>query len=202
MSERDEIGIIVLAAGASVRMGKAKQSLEFGGTTLLRRAIQTALDSGCRPVVVVLGAGNEILRSEIKDFSVSIVINDDWQTGMSSSIRAGLGRLLEISGQITGVLIMVCDQPFVSAELLSRIVAVRKKTNAPVVASRYAATLGVPALFSRPLFSRLMDLEDTGGAKKIIKQFENETVAVSFENGKFDIDTPDDYLKLIDLPSE
>lgn len=202
MSETDEIGIIILAAGASVRMGKAKQLLEFDGTTLLLRAVQTALDSGCRPVVVVLGAGNEILGSGIKDFAVSIVINNDWHTGMSSSIKAGLEKLLEISDQIDGVLIMVCDQPFVSARLLSRIVAARKKTNAPVVASRYAATLGVPALFSRSLFSRLVDLEDTGGAKKIIKQFENEAVAVSFENGKFDIDTPDDYLKLINSRNE
>ncbi len=202
MNEKDEIGIVILAAGASVRMGKAKQLLEFDGTTLLQRSIQTALNSGCRPVVVVLGAGNDILSIGIKDFAVSIVVNDDWQTGMSSSIKTGLKKLLEISSQISGVLIMVCDQPFVSAELLSRIVAARKKTNAPVVASRYAATLGVPALFNRSLFSQLLDLEDTGGAKKIIKKFKNEAVAVSFENGKFDIDTPDDYLKLLNLRNE
>ena len=197
MSEKCEIGLIILAAGASVRMGKPKQSLEFDGTTLLRRSIQVALNSDCSPVVVVLGARNEILREEIKDCTVSIVINESWQAGMSSSIKTGLKKLIETENQMRGVLIMVCDQPLVSAELLNRITAAHKKTNAPVVASRYADTLGVPALFNRSLFPQLLELKETGGAKKIIKHFENEAVAVLFEEGKFDIDTPDDYLYLI-----
>lgn len=198
MAKKSEIGLIILAAGASVRMGEPKQSLEFNGKTLLQRTIQTALESECRPIVVVLGARIDNLKNEIKDFDVQIAENADWEQGMGSSIKAGLGKILEMNRQINGVLIMVCDQPFVSAELIKRIVEKYRKTNSLIVASAYSETLGVPALFGSRIFSRLLELEDSGGAKSIIEQFQEETASVLFEEGKFDIDTPDDYLRLSD----
>lgn len=196
MTKKVEIGLIILAAGASSRMGKPKQSLEFKGETLLQRAVQTALKSACRPIVVVLGSQIDILKNEIKDFDVQIAENAGWKRGMSSSIKTGLNRILEINNQISGVVIMVCDQPFVSAELIKQIVEKYRKTNSLIVASEYSATLGVPALFGSQIFSRLLELENSGGAKEIIKQFQNKTIAVPFEKGNFDIDTPEDYVKL------
>ena len=196
MAKKIEIGLIILAAGASARMGQPKQSLEFKGETLLQRAVQTALKSECRPVVVVLGAQINNLKNEIKDFDVQIAENADWKLGMSSSVKIGIEKISELNNQISGVVIMVCDQPFVSAELIDRLVEDHKKTKSLIVASRYAETLGVPALFGRQLFPRLLELDDSGGAKEIIRQFQDETIAVPFEEGNFDIDTPDDYLKL------
>lgn len=196
MAKKSKIGLIILAAGASVRMGKPKQLLEFNGETLLQRAIQTALDSECRPIVVVLGAQIGVLKNEIRDFDVQIVENSDWKKGMSSSIKKGLEKLLQINKQIGGVLIMVCDQPFVSAELINQIIETHRKTNSLIVASEYNETLGVPALFNSRMFPQLLDLESSGGAKKIIKQFQKETAVVLFEKGEFDIDTPEDYLNL------
>ncbi len=196
MAKKSEIGLIILAAGASVRMGKSKQSLEFEGKTLLQRSIQTALESECRPIVVVLGAQIDVLKNEIKDFDVQLAENADWEKGMSSSIKTGIEKILEINDQINGVVIMVCDQPFVSAQLINRLMENYKKTKNSIVASQYAETLGVPALFGKKVFPQLLELENFGGAKKIIEQYRNETFAVSFEEGKFDIDTPDDYLKL------
>ncbi len=196
MEKKSEIGLIILAAGASVRMGKSKQSLEFEGKTLLQRSIQTALESECRPIVVVLGAQIDVLKNEIKDFDVQLAENADWKKGMSSSLKTGLEKILEINNQINGILIMVCDQPFVSAELINRLMEDFKNTENLIVASRYAETLGVPALFDKQFFPRLLELDNSGGAKEIIQQFQNETVAVPFEKGNFDIDTPDDYLKL------
>ena len=198
MEKKSEIGLIILAAGASVRMGKPKQSLEFNGETLLQRAVQTAHETECRPIIVVLGAQADNLKNEIKDFDVQIAENADWKKGMGSSIKTGLEKILEINSQINGVLIMVCDQPFVSVELVNQIVETHRKTGSLITASKYSETLGVPALFDRRIFPQLLSLENEGGAKKIIKQFQNETAFVSFEEGKFDVDTPEDYLKLID----
>lgn len=196
MAKKSKIGLIILAAGASVRMGKPKQSLEFKGRTLLQRAVQTAYDSKCRPIVVVLGSRIDILKNEIKDFDVQIAENADWENGMSSSIKIGLEKVLEMNNQISGVVIMVCDQPFVSAELINRLIEGFEKTENLIIASQYAETLGVPALFGKQIFPRLLELDNSGGAKEIIRQFQNETIAVSFEKGNFDIDTPNDYLKL------
>ncbi len=197
MNEKGAIGLVILAAGESARMGKAKQLMEFGGKTMLQNAAETALASGCRPVIVVLGARSDILKNEIKDCGVQIVVNNNWQSGMSGSIKTGLEKLLETNDQTDGVVIMVCDQPFVSPALINEIVETFKKTNSLIVASEYAGTRGVPALFSRKLFSPLFDLENFGGAKKIIEYFADQTTSVAFEKGKFDIDTPEDYLKLI-----
>ncbi len=202
MKKQTAIGIIILAAGASVRMGKPKQTLEFDGKTLLQNAVQTALDSVCRPAAVVLGANAELLKDEIKDFDVEIAENPQWKSGMSGSIKVGLEKLLEKDDQINGVLITVCDQPFVSAELFDRIVETYRSADCLIVASKYAETLGVPTLFSRRLFPQLFDLENFGGAKKVIEHYEAETVAVSFEKGNFDIDTPEDYSKLINLQNQ
>lgn len=198
MAKKSAIGLIILAAGASVRMGEPKQLLEFNGKSLLQRAIQTALDSECRPIVVVLGSKIDILKNEIKDFNVQVAENAEWKYGMSSSIKTGLKKILELNNQITGVVIMVCDQPFVSGKLIDRIVETYRKSDSLIVASEYSKTFGVPALFGSRIFPQLLKLENSGGAKKIIGQFQSETAFVSFEEGKFDVDTPEDYLKLSD----
>jgi molybdenum cofactor cytidylyltransferase len=177
-------------------MRKPKQLLEFNGKTLLQHAIQTALGSVCRPIVAVLGSGSDRLKTELEDFNVLFAENFEWKNGMSSSIKVGLQKLLDSEDQINGVLIMVCDQPLVSSELINQIVETQQHTGSLIVASQYVKTLGVPALFSHLLFPHLFNLENIGGAKKLIKKFKNQTSAVNFPGGEFDIDTPEDYQKL------
>lgn len=189
-------GLIILAAGESARMGKPKQLLQFKGETLLRRAAQTAVESQANSIVAVLGANAKNLEKELSDLNLEIVFNKDWKTGMSSSITAGLEKLLEKNKNLQTVVITVCDQPFVSAELIDDLIEKYRTTNALIVASHYAETLGVPALFDRKLFTELKNLNEKSGAKSLIKKFQDQAVALDFPAGVFDIDTPGDYADL------
>ena len=161
------MGVVVLAAGGSRRMPGPKQLLRFRGVTLLRHAAQTAVAARCGPVVVVLGAAAlaKQLRFELVDLAVSVVDNHKWKDGMSSSIRAGI-EALEAAGSADAVLLMTCDQPYVTAEVLEQLVAAFHQSHPPAVACAYAGTVGVPALFDRALFAELKALEHDQGAKR------------------------------------
>lgn len=190
-------GLIILAAGESARMGKPKQLLEFKGETLLRRIAKTATQSQVYSIVAVLGANVQMLQKELDGFDLEIVHNKDWKTGMSSSIKAGLEKLLEKNRDLQAVVITVCDQPFVSAEIIDDLIEKYRQTNALSVASRYAETLGVPALFDKRLFTEIKNLTERGGAQSLIKKFRDKAVSLDFPAGAFDIDTPEDYSDLV-----
>ena len=198
----DNIGIILLAAGASKRLGKPKQLLQFQNETLLKRSAKIALDSHCHPVIVVLGANAEKLRVEIEAFDVEIVENADWEHGMGTSIQIGIKRFSENYPNASGVVVMVCDQPFVSADLIEQLVKSFRQTSAPIIASSYGETIGVPALFSRQIFPELMLLEADNGAKKIIYKHRKNVVMIAFEAGATDVDTEQDYSNLIKLETQ
>jgi molybdenum cofactor cytidylyltransferase len=187
----------VLAAGASRRLPGPKQLLRFRGVTLVRHAAQTAVAAGCGPVVVVLGAASAAkqLRFELVDLGVSIVENARWKEGMSSSIHAGLDALEQASPP-DAALIMTCDQPHVTPALLKQLVAAFVATHPPAVASAYAGTVGVPALFDRALFAELKALEHDQGAKGILERHLPRIGRIPFEQGAVDIDTPEDVRTL------
>jgi molybdenum cofactor cytidylyltransferase len=191
------IGIIVLAAGGSARLGKNKQSLQFRTTTLLRASVETALGCGSENVVVVLGASAGELKSEIDGLPVRVVINGDWQQGIGGSIRVGLSKLIE-DPHIDAVVFMLCDQPLVGPETIERLIAAHAAERKPIVASRYNFTFGVPALFGREIFDELMTLEGDAGAKSVIKKHLKEKVAfVDAPEAALDIDTMEQYESLI-----
>jgi len=194
--QTDSIGIILLAAGASARLGEPKQLLRFQGETLLRRSLKTALTVSNR-VIVTLGSQIEILRKEIEDLPVVIVENKNWETGMSGSIKVGLKKFLDDADQLKAVIVMVCDQPFVNEDLLEKIITKFQKTHSPIVACEYQNALGVPALFRKNLFPELLALDAQTGAKQLIKKYHALAAAISFPEGAFDIDTPADYENLI-----
>lgn len=201
MSE-SSIAIIVLAAGASSRMGVPKQLLMFEGETLLRRSVRVALETRARAVVVVLGADADAMREEINVPGALTVVNQSWAAGMSSSIRCGLGRALAAteSDELEAAILMLCDQPFVTSKVIRRLVNAYRKGRALLVASAYAAggekTLGVPALFSRALFPELMALDGAEGARGIIARHRAEAASVRVPEAAFDVDTPADYRAL------
>lgn len=190
------IAIIILAAGASTRMGTPKQLLPYHGRSLLSQTIESAIASVCKPVVVVLGANAVQIRSEINAASITIVENPDWHLGISSSIRRGILSLTANSQAIDAAIITVCDQPFLSTEIINHLVTAYYSTKKPIIACQYADTLGVPVLFSHIFFSELAVLSEDVGAKKLIKTHSKEVFSIPFPLGAIDIDTPKDYQQL------
>ena len=187
------VGAVILAAGSSSRMGRPKQTLQFQGKSLLRRATLAALDAGCRPVVVVTGAHAELSGRELDQLDVREAFNPDWETGMGSSVRAGIERLISIDGDVAAAVLLLCDQPHVTSNVISSLVAAHHTTGKPLIASAYGESFGVPALFSRTLFTELMQLAGSSGAKEIIKRHAAEAHFLPFPGGEVDVDTPDDF---------
>lgn len=197
MSDFSAIGIVILAAGASTRLGAPKQLLPYRGQSLLRHTAEVAIASGCRPIVVVLGAQAERLEAEVQQLPVYVVENKHWAKGMGSSIQTGLTVLQSIHPHIKAVVILLCDQPFISASLVHQLIEVHHRTNKPIVASEYANTVGVPALFSHVLFPVLMTLPADRGARYVIQNHAQAIARVSFPLGAIDIDTPGDYKQFL-----
>jgi len=160
-------GIILLAAGSSSRLGRAKQLIEFQGKTLIQKAIDEANKSQADCLVVVLGANADLVQTGFDPSSAAFIINSDWQQGMSSSMQAGLRFLMEKEA-INQVLLMLCDQPFVDASLLNKLINAKETSGKGIVAAAYSNTLGVPALFEERYFEELFQLTGSEGAKKVI----------------------------------
>lgn len=195
------VGAIVLAAGSSSRMGSPKQTLQFRGESLLRRAALAALGAGCRPVIVVTGAHAELSRRELDGLDVREVLNPLWETGMASSVRAGVEGLVREEADVEAVVLLLCDQPHVNADVVAGLVAAHRANGCPVVASTYGGSLGVPALFGRALFGELAQLEGAAGAKQVIKRHAASARFLPFPSGEVDVDTPDDFSRLIECES-
>lgn len=186
-------GIILLAAGASTRMGQVKQLLNYQGESLLQHSVQCAVASSAQPVIAVIGAHADEVQQALKQSPVHTVLNEQWSEGMASSIRRGLSALLKLSPSIDAAILMVCDQPFLSPSLLNDLINKHAETGKAIVASAYAATLGTPALFHKSYFPLLLELNGNEGAKKIIFQHGDDVTTVPFPSGQIDIDTPQDY---------
>lgn len=191
------VGAVILAAGSSSRMGSPKQILPFRGESLLRRAALAALGAGCFPVIVVTGAYAVLSRRELEGLDVREALNPRWETGMASSIGAGLEGLLDADPNAAAAVFMLCDQPHVTADVLSGLAEAHRVTGSPVVASTYGGSFGVPALFSRSLFAELAGLEGGGGAKQVIERYASEACFLPFPGGEVDVDTRDDFSRLI-----
>lgn len=188
-----EYGAIILAAGASTRMGRSKQLLKIDGQTLLKKTVSTVLSAGVNHTVVVLGANAAEHEKEINDLPVSIIINPNWKLGIGSSIKAGVKELTRT--KLDGFFILVCDQPFLTKNHLAELIKKHQSSGCAIVASQYAATIGVPALFSSELISTLLELNHEEGAKQVIKK--NIHLTIPFDKGEIDLDTWSDYQNLI-----
>lgn len=190
-------GIILLAAGNSSRMGSPKQLLNYQGKTLLEQIIDTALEVFDKnKVIVVLGAHHHEISSAIKDKNILKSINEKWESGMASSIQSGLKTLLTSFTEMERCFISVCDQPYLKKEVFLEMQRLSHDSSKEIIVAKYADTLGVPALFSKKYFEKLMNLEGEQGAKKIIQQNMEDVETFTFEEGAIDIDTPSDYENL------
>lgn len=183
-------GAVVLAAGASTRLGQLKQLVRLGEETLLERTVRIAREAGCAPVVVVVGAEHlQILGNSLLGDAVP-VMNERWEEGMASSILLGMRTLGLIAKKAEGVVIMTCDQPAVTAPHLRALMAEGEAT-----ASRYAGRNGVPAYFPAGLFSDLMKLRGDVGARELLRAARS----VEVPGGELDIDTAVDLDRMRQL---
>ena len=177
------VGVVILAAGASTRLGKAKQLALLGGETLLDRAVRTATEAGCGPVIVVLGARAVEIQAQCRLQDCRVVLNEAWADGMGTSIRAGSQVL---AGRVAGVILMTCDQPAVTPEHLRRLIAANEANETPVaVGSAYAGRIGVPAFFPAEQFGLLLNIKGDQGARDLLRS----TNAVGLADGELDVDT-------------
>ncbi|MGV3768350.1 MAG: nucleotidyltransferase family protein [Chitinophagaceae bacterium] len=189
--------IVVLAAGASTRMGSPKQLLPYKGKTLLQYVIDTAKAAEVALVVTVLGANEEVILEKIGAGIGLFVVNADWRDGMASSIQTGLQKALEMLPGVEAIAFLVGDQPFLSSTVINGLFGLLETTGAPVAACSYKGTAGVPAAFRKTVFPELMKLKGAEGAKKLIKAAGVRAALLDFQNGATDIDTEADYNALL-----
>src|SRR3984885_5417758 len=173
------IGAIILAAGASARLGYPKQTIIFQGETLLDRALRITRATGVSDAIVVLGAFAEEIRNACRLQGCTVVQNPDWMKGMGSSIRHGIHSLREVEG----ALILTCDMLAVTTVHLQMLAASGKLT-----ASFYDGKRGVPVYFPRPMFGLLLQLDDSRGAGHLLASADT----IALPGGELDVDTPDD----------
>lgn len=184
------IATIVLAAGGSTRLGgESKQLLTYQGETLIRRIANAALSLAAGPVLVVLGANEARIRPELAGLPVVTTINSNWQEGLASSLRSGLSLLTDDA--IEAFLVVLTDQPYVTADLLRELVNTHQQTGKGIVACRYgeAGHLGVPALFASHYKAEFINLSGDVGARKLIQQHREDCATVLFSLATIDLDT-------------
>src|SRR5438105_3629543 len=155
-----KVAAVILAAGESSRFGQPKQLLQFRGETLLRRIIDAAMDADCTPIVVVVGNPDPQVRQIVAATTAVAVENKNRKRGIGTSIRVGVQRVIDNKEDVDAVVLLVSDQPFVDAGVIKQLIALYDQTKKMIVASSYADTLGVPALFDRSCFRELLVLDD------------------------------------------
>lgn len=184
---------IILAAGASIRLGQPKQLVRFNGETLLERAIRIAAESGASPVIVVVGAHFEQVSAGVPLDDAIAIHNPDWKQGIASSIQAGLVAIERLAPHSPGALILPCDQLRLSADHLRALLSAYAAQPEPsIVASTYADVLGIPAVFPRSAFAALLALRGDKGARALLMNPPCPLVSIPFPGGEIDIDHPAD----------
>jgi molybdenum cofactor cytidylyltransferase len=187
------IPAIILAAGASRRLGRPKQLVHIAGETLLARTLRMARGAGAGPIFVVLGARGEEIAAGMDLSTAHPVVNPDWEKGIATSIQAGIHALRQLHPEVSGALLLVCDQPRLTAEHLLRLIEVfEQASELAIVASQYADTAGIPAIFPASQFAKLNALTGDTGARSLLRNPDCSVVTVLFEGGEVDIDTPSD----------
>ncbi|MES3019604.1 MAG: nucleotidyltransferase family protein [Bacteroidota bacterium] len=188
--------ILILAAGKSSRLGRPKQLLSYRGKNLLQHSIDSAKQAGSNKVIVVLGSSKDIIQNKIEIDGIEIAENPDFESGISSSIKAGINALKKTAPGVDALILMVCDQPFAKTEILTSLVHKQKQTGKAIVGCIYENTKGTPALFHSSIFPELLSLEGDTGAKKLFDEYHDAASFVSFRDGGIDIDTSEDYQNL------
>jgi molybdenum cofactor cytidylyltransferase len=192
-----DIGLILLAAGASARFGSPKQLLPWNGTSLLRFSAEIALATPCRPVIVVLGCQAEACARELEGLPLTLVVNPEWSDGIGRSLAEGVAALDARAPSLNGVLVMLADQPTVTSAILGQLLASWSPPKFPIAAIRYGEGCGVPAVFDRHYFPELRLLAGDRGARSLIFREKARVAAVDVGSDLIDVDTREVYHNLL-----
>lgn len=192
------LAAVILAAGGSSRMGQPKQLLRFRGTSLLRRAIDTAFAVPADQVIVVLGCAAEQLLPEVEATSATVVLNDQWMEGVSTSLRGGLSA---VASEARGVFIYPADMPLVTSEALRELARRQQLSGRPAAMTEAGGVRGVPVFITRSLFPALMIQEGDVGGAQYLRAHPESVEAVRFDDPDLmrDVDRPEDYTRLLEL---
>ncbi len=192
MTSGTTIGIAILAAGSSSRMGCVKQLLPWGGTTLIRSVVAQALASGLGPVAVVIGAHAARLSTELQYDPVNILANERHASGPGTSVQAA--AQWAAARRLSGLVVMLGDQPRIAGPDLQRLAAVFHASGVSAIGAAYDDGAGVPALFASSLFPRLLTIPAQGGAKALLRALP-DTILLPFPDALVDLDTPMEYAR-------
>jgi molybdenum cofactor cytidylyltransferase len=180
-------------------MGHPKQLIAYEGQPLVARAAKAARDAGADPVVVVLGAHAGKIEPALAGLrDVRVVLNPAWESGLASSLTAGLHAALQ-DNTWDGALVTLADQPFIDAEVLRRLTAAFHG-GARLVASGYQGVPGVPALFGRERVPELLTLTGEAGAGPWLRKRLSELTIIPLDAALLDLDTPADAARLARRP--
>ena len=187
------VGAVVVAAGASYRMGSPKALLKIGEKTFLQHIVDVLQSAGITEIVVVLGSNAEVIKESLNWYDGTVVLNRDWKDGQLSSIVAGLAVLRPLA--LEGALICPVDHPFITRRLLTDMLHVFRLSGKGIVVPAYGTRRGHPVIFASRMFDALRDADLTIGARKIVKDHPDdiEEVATKEEGVVLNIDTPEDY---------
>jgi molybdenum cofactor cytidylyltransferase len=180
------IPAVILAAGASRRLGRPKQLVELGGETLLRRTVRAA-QAGCAPVLVVVGSRAPEMEAHLAGLALTIVANPEWEEGMAASLRCGIAAL---PPGTEAALFLVCDQLQVDGALVQRLLEAHRAHPGAVVACAYGGGRGIPSIFPARCFPALLELRGDRGARGMLHG--DDVVVIPFPGGERDVDGPED----------
>lgn len=189
----DSIAVVILAAGASTRMGQSKQMLTIHGQPMLSKTVQLATNSKIGEVIAILGSDFEGHKKLLEGFSVRCIFNPNWPKGIGSSIKVGVREVIEKLTKAHGILFLVCDQPHLNNDHLTGLIGRFYEDKTKIVASHYGGAIGVPAILPVKHFNELLNIEDHHGAKAVIDRHAGSIITVNFPGGEFDLDTKEDY---------
>jgi len=192
------IAIILLAAGESSRLGTPKQLLMYKGKNLMQHTIDMTETLGM-DTVIVLGAFSDQILYYVDTYGAKVVQNMDWHEGLASSVRCGLEHVLMMNTDTEAVILVLCDQPLLTVDILHQVIDTYHVSSLPIVHCNYGEASGPPTLFHKSLFPYLMELKGHEGAKKVVNTFPEKVALVDFPDGKWDIDTPADYQHLLQI---
>lgn len=196
-----DISILILAAGGSQRLGRPKQLLPFGKTSLIRDRVLVALQVEGSAVYVVLGAGAEGIREELDGLDCRTIIFSDWALGMGRTLSYAVSWMMERETPCS-LLILTCDQALVSAKHCQEMIEAYNNSDKGIVATAYENIVGIPCLIDSKYFVEMRDLNQDVGAKKILSKYSQDVLSIPFELAKYDIDTEEDYNQVLQIRGE
>lgn len=200
-----QVGGVILAAGASSRMGRPKGALPLNphGETVIQRVVRVMSEAGVPRVVVVVGAHPGVADSlDRSDGRVRTVHHPGWAEGQLSSLQCGL-RALHAHGAVQGALVTLVDVPLVRPETVVQLLEAWQRTGAPIVRPMREDSHGHPVLFDAVVLPELLAADPRHGAKPVLRAHEPQIVNVLVEDAGafFDLDTPDDYARALRMGS-